>query len=80
MVAQDQGRVLWIDFDSAQTFSDREPGLKKKMRLWTISSKLWYVLTDLCVAALIDKAQAQDYEEGELRRAYSYYYEWFAEL
>ncbi|KGO78260.1 hypothetical protein PITC_036280 [Penicillium italicum] len=66
MISRDQGRVLWIDFDSAQTFSE---SLSTRQRTW--------IEEENEMMHYFAKALAQDYEEGELRHAYSYYYDWF---
>ncbi|KAJ5198189.1 uncharacterized protein N7498_007306 [Penicillium cinerascens] len=66
MISRDQSRVLWIDFDSAQTFSE---SLTPRQKTWIEEEN---EMMDYFVKAL-----AQDYEEGELRQAYSYYYEWY---
>ncbi|KAK9366645.1 hypothetical protein V1509DRAFT_231242 [Lipomyces kononenkoae] len=63
----EQDRVLWIDFDSAQTFS--EDSLSPRQETWV---KDEVEMMDYFVEAL-----AQDYEEGRLNRTYSYYYDWF---
>ncbi|KAE8151285.1 hypothetical protein BDV25DRAFT_139003 [Aspergillus avenaceus] len=60
-------RVLWIDFDSAQTFS--EGNLSPRQEKW-IEEEVEMV--DYFVNAL-----AQDFEEGRLNRTISYYYDWY---
>ncbi|KAB8263534.1 hypothetical protein BDV32DRAFT_118827 [Aspergillus pseudonomiae] len=60
-------RVLWIDFDSAQTFS--EGGRSPRQQEWIEEED---ELVDYFVDAL-----ARDFKEGKLNRAYSYYYEWY---
>ncbi|KAB8212983.1 hypothetical protein BDV33DRAFT_230783 [Aspergillus novoparasiticus] len=60
-------RVLWIDFDSAQTFS--EGNLSPRQEKWI---KEEVEMMDYFVDAL-----AQDFEEGKLNRTISYYYDWY---
>ncbi|OQD74624.1 hypothetical protein PENDEC_c010G06668 [Penicillium decumbens] len=67
MISWDRDRVLWIDFDSSQTFSD---GLSARQRTWFEEEK--EMMDDFV------KALTQDYEEGKLHHAYSYYYEYYA--
>ncbi|KAJ9223571.1 hypothetical protein DTO271D3_5887 [Paecilomyces variotii] len=65
---QEQDRVLWVDFDSAQTFPEEEP-LSPKQELW--------FREEVEMIEYFNEALAQDFKEGKLDRAYSYYYEWY---
>ncbi|ODM21102.1 hypothetical protein SI65_04155 [Aspergillus cristatus] len=64
-----QDRVLWIDFDSAQTFS--EGCLSQRQERWVQEEN---ELVDYFIEAL-----AQDFKEGRINRTASYYYEYFVE-
>ncbi|KAE8353789.1 hypothetical protein BDV28DRAFT_156732 [Aspergillus coremiiformis] len=64
----EQERVLWIDFDSAQTFPEGE----KRSQMQEIWIEEEVKTMDYFVDAL-----AQDYEEGKLNRTISYYYDSF---
>ncbi|KAL7662254.1 hypothetical protein ACMYSQ_001601 [Aspergillus niger] len=61
-------RVLWIDFDSAQTFPEGGD-LSPRQRKWIEGE-------DEMVDYFVD-ALAKDFEEGKLNRTISYYYEWY---
>ncbi|RAL00836.1 uncharacterized protein BO80DRAFT_382194 [Aspergillus ibericus CBS 121593] len=67
MVSSAYERVVWIDFDSAQTFSEGD--LSPRQEKWI---KKEVEMVDYFVNAL-----AQDYEEGRLNRTISYYFEWY---
>ncbi|KAK2806784.1 hypothetical protein FQN50_005646 [Emmonsiellopsis sp. PD_5] len=62
-----QARVLWTDFDSAQTVS--EDLVSSRQETWF---KEEVEMMDYFVEAL-----AKDYEEGRINHSRSYYYEWF---
>ncbi|PLB49171.1 hypothetical protein P170DRAFT_357004 [Aspergillus steynii IBT 23096] len=68
MVQDKDGRVLWIDFDSAQTFT--EDGFLTPRQEWWVKEEVEMV--DYFVDAL-----ARDCEDGKIDRTRSYYYEWF---
>ncbi|KAJ9226840.1 hypothetical protein DTO027B5_2056 [Paecilomyces variotii] len=68
MIAEgEQDRVLWIDFDSAQTFS--EGPLSPKQEKWFKEEieMMDYFVKDL----------TEDYKEGRINHTRSYYYEWY---
>ncbi|GLB04928.1 hypothetical protein AtubIFM57258_010954 [Aspergillus tubingensis] len=67
-VAEEEERVLWIDFDSAQTVSECG-GLSPKQRRW-------FDQEDEMMDYFVD-ALAKDFDEGKLNRTISYYYEWY---
>ncbi|GAQ45144.1 hypothetical protein AtubIFM55763_006596 [Aspergillus tubingensis] len=67
-VAEEEERVLWIDFDSAQTVSECGD-LSPRQRRWFDQED---EMMDYFVYAL-----AKDFEEGKLNRTISYYYEWY---
>ncbi|BCS01645.1 uncharacterized protein AKAW2_51986S [Aspergillus luchuensis] len=67
-VAEEEERVLWIDFDSAQTFTefvDLSPRQQK-----------WFDKENEMMDYFVD-ALAKDFDEGKLNRTISYYYEWY---
>ncbi|PGG99040.1 hypothetical protein GX51_06456 [Blastomyces parvus] len=59
-------RVLWIDFDSAQTFPE-ENALTSRQKMWLENE---VELVDYFVKNL-----PEDYKEGKLKRVWDYYYE-----
>ncbi|KAE8152927.1 hypothetical protein BDV25DRAFT_127551 [Aspergillus avenaceus] len=63
MISSRRDRALWIDFDSAQTFSD----------ILSEYQKVWFEEEDGMMDYFI-KALAEDYEGGQLSHTYSYYY------
>ncbi|PYI04444.1 hypothetical protein BO78DRAFT_449844 [Aspergillus sclerotiicarbonarius CBS 121057] len=63
-----EGRVLWIDFDSAQTFAEDEA--------LTVGQEKW-VEEEVEMMDYFVQGLTEDYDEGRLNRTYSYYYEWF---
>ncbi|PWY81701.1 hypothetical protein BO94DRAFT_567321 [Aspergillus sclerotioniger CBS 115572] len=63
-----ENRVLWLDFDSAQTFPEDE-ALTTRQERWVAEE---VELMDYFVDGL-----AQDNDEGRLNCTYSYYYDWF---
>ncbi|GKZ19568.1 hypothetical protein AbraIFM66951_011284 [Aspergillus brasiliensis] len=64
----DQDRVLWVDFDSAQTFP--EDGSHRRQKEWVEDED---ELVDYFIEALV----REDYKDGKLSRTYSYYYDYF---
>ncbi|PLB49076.1 hypothetical protein P170DRAFT_408052 [Aspergillus steynii IBT 23096] len=66
IISRKQNRVLWIDFDSAQTFSGN---LSPRQNVWfkEENETMEYFI----------KALTQDHVDGRLSREYSYYYGWF---
>ncbi|RAK89631.1 hypothetical protein BO79DRAFT_145763 [Aspergillus costaricaensis CBS 115574] len=64
----DEERVLWIDFDSAQTFTEFVD-LSPRQQKWFDNEN---EMMDYFVDAL-----AKDFDEGKLNRTISYYYEWY---
>ncbi|OJD18345.1 hypothetical protein ACJ73_08727 [Blastomyces percursus] len=77
-------RVLWIDFDSAQTFPE-EGALTSRQKMW-VDKEMKLVdyfiknLVGLPVVMFIfttDSAlKPEDYKEGKLKRVWDYYYEY----
>ncbi|GKZ81318.1 hypothetical protein AnigIFM56816_005833 [Aspergillus niger] len=61
-------RVLWIDFDSAQTFPEGGDLSPRQLK--------WVEGEDEMVDYFVD-ALPKDFEEGKLNRTISYYYEWY---
>ncbi|OGM45357.1 hypothetical protein ABOM_005550 [Aspergillus bombycis] len=60
-------RILWIDFDSAQTLAEGD--LSPRQQKWIAEE---VELVDYFVDAL-----AEDFKEGRLNRTVSYYYDWY---
>ncbi|OJJ50297.1 hypothetical protein ASPZODRAFT_58423 [Penicilliopsis zonata CBS 506.65] len=67
MVCSDPERVLWIDFDAAQTFPEGPLSAKREKWVKEEVEMMEYFMTAL----------AEDYKEGKINRTCSYYYEWF---
>ncbi|PWY64404.1 hypothetical protein BO83DRAFT_369340 [Aspergillus eucalypticola CBS 122712] len=67
-VAEEEERVLWIDFDSAQTFTEFVD-LSPRQQKWFDKEN---EMMDYFVNAL-----AKDFDGGKLNRTISYYYEWY---
>ncbi|XRM43058.1 hypothetical protein ABZX51_006260 [Aspergillus tubingensis] len=63
----DEERVLWVDFDSAQTFP--EDGSHSRQKDWV---EMEDELLDYFIVAL-----GEDYRDGKLSRTVSYYYDYF---
>ncbi|PKY03227.1 hypothetical protein P168DRAFT_291359 [Aspergillus campestris IBT 28561] len=63
----ERDRVLWIDFDSAQTFAEGD-SLSSRQRQWVGDE---VELVDYFVDAL-----PKDFEEGRLNRTWSYYHQY----
>ncbi|KAJ5583261.1 hypothetical protein N7535_001881 [Penicillium sp. DV-2018c] len=63
----EQDRVLWIDFDSAQTFPQGS-SLSERQEGWFREEN---EIVDYFIEAL-----AQDFEEGRINRTFHYYYEY----
>ncbi|KAE8149559.1 hypothetical protein BDV25DRAFT_130264 [Aspergillus avenaceus] len=66
MVQKDSDRVLWVDFDRAQTFS--LDSITARQRQWLDEED---ELVDYFVAAL-----GEDYKEGRIHRIWECYYEY----
>ncbi|KAH8433426.1 uncharacterized protein LDX57_011060 [Aspergillus melleus] len=60
-------RVLWVDFDSAQTFPEDDLSLRQAK----------WVEEEVEIVDYFVDALAQDFEEGRLNRTISYYYDWY---
>ncbi|KAE8400560.1 hypothetical protein BDV37DRAFT_201564 [Aspergillus pseudonomiae] len=65
MVQESSDRVLWIDFDRAQTFSYDSI---------TIRQRQWLEEEDELVDYFVD-ALAADYKEGKIHRTWECYYD-----
>ncbi|KAF1956700.1 hypothetical protein CC80DRAFT_516227 [Byssothecium circinans] len=66
LVQEGSDRVLWIDFDVAQTFSEEKP-LTEMQQTWMEREKKWM---DWFASAL-----EEDYQEGKLSRTWTCYFE-----
>ncbi|GLA28135.1 hypothetical protein AnigIFM63326_005703 [Aspergillus niger] len=73
-VSGDEERVLWVDFDSAQTFP--EDGSHPRQKVWVEGED---ELVDYFIAALVrfNVLVGEDYRHGNLSRTVSYYYDYF---
>ncbi|KAL3472469.1 hypothetical protein BJX99DRAFT_214698 [Aspergillus californicus] len=67
MVSLEPERVLWIDFDSAQTYPE-DSDIPPRHKTWLEEE---VELIDYFIDGL-----AQDFEEGKLNRTWSYYYQY----
>lgn len=86
-VSGDEERVLWVDFDSAQTFPD--DGSHPRQKVWVEGED---ELVDYFIVALVRFSvlvvygeilsadwvnRVKDYRDGKLSRTVSYYYDYF---